>query len=531
MDGLDTGGFVGDQPGMGQGLSYVLPQSRTVGYFMQLANEMAQQNRDDAAAAAAAQQKQNELYAQRLYNEKTPQVASEFTKALQPKFDAHLQNMVNYHATTGQDPYSNPDLIKERNDNQALADSTQGLHTHAIALGTALADKSKNYTPESAKAVQSALNEYGENPTAYLPSMGGKLFPQLQQRDMDMNDATKLGHPVPLVSQSNGYTITAPNTHSHIVQGQQILTQPEFAPLMQKKYGVDPNVGDVFGQPSPTGGTIYPTDAPTVNAIADHILQNAAQPHYAATLQAAGIDPTDPHAKDKLTELATKQNLGYGRALTDFSKNLDAKVEQKKVRDYGEERLGISEANLTLAQQRLALQQEKEAKKGNTNNATQPLPDFSIPYNTNAEDNGFPLHAKNFVPLATAGKEFAGTPDIDVANGGKTTGPATSIQGKIAGVGDFPVFKSDGTPVQQQYVGKPNTAYRRMVLIEDKDGQHYLLDYNKLPANTKNSKPIREALGIFDKTPVGGDSPDDAQPIQQLPKQNKPIKGTKQSIW
>lgn len=358
MDAIDTGRFTGDQTGMGQGLAYVLPQSRSVGYFMQLANEKAQQRRDDAAELKAKQQKVNEEYANHVYQTKTPEIANEYTKWLQPKFDDLLGQMADYHTKTNQDPYTNPFFVKQFNDLSTVAKNTHEANLTHTAYAAQIADRSKNYTPESKQAGIDWLNAYHNDPVGnlYTPP------PPLQERNLDLNDAVKLGHANANVRSEGGYTITEPNSHNHVIQAQAILSQPEFAPLLQQN-GINPTVGDAFGQPNGHGGTIYPTDTPTVNAIADHIIQNAAQPHFAATLQAANIDPNDPHAKDKLTELVQRQNAGYGKVLGQFRDRLDANVETKKVPDYGEERLGISEANLELARQRLADMEAKQAEK------------------------------------------------------------------------------------------------------------------------------------------------------------------------
>lgn len=358
MDANAISGFTGDQSQQGQGLAYVLPQSRTTGYFMQLANEQAQQRRDDAALLAQQQQKANEQYAQHLYATKTPEIAKDYTQYLQPKFDDLLTQMADYHSKTGLDPYTNPDYIKQFNDLSTVAKNTHEANVQHTAYAAQLADKSKNYTPESKQAGIDWLNAYHKNPVSMLYSPP----PALEQRNLDMNDAIKLGHPNGGVQTINGYDINVPNRHGHIVQGQTILNQPEFAPLLQSR-GINPTIGDIGGIPNGTGGTLYPTDAPHVNAIADQILQNAQQPHYAATLHAAGIDPLDPHAKDKLTEIIQRQNAGYGKVYGEFADRLDADIAPSKRQNLGEDRLGISEANLELARQRLALQQEKEAQK------------------------------------------------------------------------------------------------------------------------------------------------------------------------
>src|ERR1700753_2274924 len=237
-DGEDLGGFTGDQSGMGQGLAYVLPQSRTTGYCMQLANERAQQARENAYALQAAQQKANEAYANHLYQFKTPEIANEYTKWLQPKFDYLLDSAAQYHAQTGQDPFTNPNFVRQTNDLNTVAKSTHQANLRATALWTALADKSKNYTPESKQAAQDWLQGYYKDPVSALY----QAPPTLQERNLDLNDAVKLGHPIANEVTQGGYNITTPNRHAHIVQGQEILNQPEFVPYLQSR-GINPTIG------------------------------------------------------------------------------------------------------------------------------------------------------------------------------------------------------------------------------------------------------------------------------------------------
>jgi hypothetical protein len=409
----ELSGFEGTNP---QAYSYVLPQSRTTGYFMQLANEKAQERRQQALYQQKLQEKANDEYAQHLYAYKTPEIANAYTKWLQPQFDDYLQKATEYHAQTGKDPFTNPTFIQHRNDLQTLANSTDQANKHATALATALADKSKNYSQESKQAATDWLNNYYKNPVGSLYSQP----PTLQQRDLDLNDAIKLGHATPMVMQQGGYMVTAPNTHNHVVQGQQILSQPEFEPLLQK-YGINTHVGDAFGVPNDKGGTIYPTDPAAVNVIADHVLQNAQQPHYAATLQAAGIDPADPHAKDKLTELVTQQNNGYGRVLNEFKNRLDANVESKKVRDYAPDRLALSQERLDLSRERF------EAAKDKQNAGLQATP-LTTNYVEPARTGGVP-EVQKWLDLAPKGQFKPGEkPTVSIQNGYQTINIPDQVQ-------------------------------------------------------------------------------------------------------
>lgn len=352
MESTDISGFEGDQTGMGQGLAYVLPQSRSVGYFMQLANERAHERRQDALLLQRRQQELNDQYAQHVYNTKTPEIAKNYTKFLQPKFDSLLGEMADYHARTGQDPYTNPEYVKQFNDLSTVAKNTHEANLAHTAYAAAIADKSKNYTPQSKQAGIDWLNAYQKDPVGNLYSSP----PQLEQRDLGLNDALKLAEPIPIKETIGGYNVVTPDRHKHVTQLQTILSQPEFAPLLQSN-GVNPNVGDVFSQPNGHGGTIYPTDAKSLNDMADHMILNSKQPHYVETFQVANIDPADPHAKDKLVELAQRQNAGYGRILNSGANELDAKVKSERIRNTADERLG-------LAYERLSLAQEKAAKAG-----------------------------------------------------------------------------------------------------------------------------------------------------------------------
>lgn len=530
MDGQDLSGFEGNETGNGQGLAYVLPQSRSVGYFMQLANEKAQETRDNAAALQQQQQKANEQNAQDFYNYHTPKIANEYTQWMQPQLNSYVKDAADFNAKTNGDYFRTPQGVQRRNDLETTANATQEKHLQMTQYATQIADRSKNYTPESKQAGIDYVNGYAKDPVNSLYTSP----PPLIERDLDLNDAIKLGHATADVSSQNGYTITAPNRHNHIVQGQAILSQPEFAPYLQSQ-GINPTVGDIGGIPNGTGGTVYPTDAPTVNTIADHIIQNAGQPHYAQTLAAAGIDPNDPHAKDKLTDLVTRQNSGYGKVLSGFADRLDANVEQKKVPDYNPERIEQGWMRIQDAEERHA---DAMAKKAKNNAAIDPQDISSVPYATNNQDSGggFNINARNFVPVKSSDVPFGANPDIDLTNGGKPQNLSPLSKFSIAGVGDFPLYKTSsgdiqaGTPVSAKTEDANNkygqVNYKRMVVLEGKDPNdntktvNYLMDYNKIPANVKNAKSFQEAVSKFDNTPIYGTQSQPTNSPKQIKSQN-----------
>src|SRR6185503_18626068 len=148
------------------------------GYFMQLAHEREQERRQQALRIQQLQQKANEEYANHLYQFKTPEIANEYTKWLQPKFDDLLQQASVFHAQTGRDPFTDPHFIQQTNDLNTVAKSTHQANLRATALGTALADKSKNYTPESKQAASNWLQQYYKDPVEALYNAP----PPLEQR-------------------------------------------------------------------------------------------------------------------------------------------------------------------------------------------------------------------------------------------------------------------------------------------------------------------------------------------------------------
>lgn len=149
---------------------------------------------------------------------------------------------------------------------------------------------------------------------------------------------------------------------------------------------------------------------------------------------------------------------------------------------------------------------------------TELIQDMKIPYHTYHENGdkseGFDLSVKNFVPISDANKTFAGNADIDMQKGGIVSKDKSAITGTIAGIADVPVATKDmvsdkvnikkGTPVNESITN--NREYKRMILItnKNKDGEteQYLVDYNKLPVNIKNSKIIKESLSKLEKTPI-----------------------------
>lgn len=125
------------------------------------------------------------------------------------------------------------------------------------------------------------------------------------------------------------------------------------------------------------------------------------------------------------------------------------------------------------------------------------------------------VNAKNFVGISLPNKNFAGAPALDLNTGKVVKGLAPSDDYSIVGVGDYPMYKAGYKHAGE--IAQPNfeqshpeaVQHQRMVLVQSK-GQfgapdnHFLVPYDKLPANVANQKDVRQTLSEFNKTPVYG---------------------------
>lgn len=145
-----------------------------------------------------------------------------------------------------------------------------------------------------------------------------------------------------------------------------------------------------------------------------------------------------------------------------------------------------------------------------TGSAAQPT-DISIPYN----EGNATVNARGYIPVSIPKKNFAGVPAYDLTSGQTLPQLQSSGDYSIVGVGNFPFISNpnakdnlgntlNGTVAQPNYQKQnPNSVKERaMIHVQSIDPvtkmtNDYLIDYNKLPQNVKNSKSVKEALSNF----------------------------------
>lgn len=331
-------GSIGTQTGIGQGLAYVLPQSRTEDYAFQLAQDDSKR----LAAAAAAQlkrgQAQEDAIAKQFAAQKLPALWSPYNKAVADASSSWQQKAATYNAATGKSPFTNPELMNEYNTNVV------GLGAKSKDFGdrvtkqysAALNDAGNKYTPESVKAVIDNYDAILKNPMGALD----KPLPELKVKPSSFTDLAKEIKPQVVENKTGSLNTTRPNREANIDQARTIvLNNPErWAPMLQKEFNVD-ITKPTFPLLSASGRNIYPTNDKAVEVIADKIL---ATPNGVQQVAEFGIDPADPYVKERFMDAIKKQNAGFGKYLSEAADNADARTKKSTARSYEGERMALA---------------------------------------------------------------------------------------------------------------------------------------------------------------------------------------------
>lgn len=329
-------GSLATNTGIGQGLAYVLPQSRAEEYAAQLVRDESKQMADSAAEQLKRQQALQNSIGKQFAAQKLPAFWSPYNKIINDNNTAWQQKAVDYMSKTGKSPFTNPDLIDERNRNvEGVALQSKELgDKYGKIYSAAVADAGNKFTPESVKQVLDAETEIKNNPMAYLD--GSKKLPELKTQPASFNDFAKLIDPVSVSSDNGALKTTRANRGSHIDQAlNTIMSNPtKWGGMALEEFGLD-LTKPTYPMVAKNGRKVYPTNTATVDAMADQILagQNAQ-----AELAQFGIDVADEFAKEKLVDAIKKQNQGLGKLLTQTADLADAKVDLKSERVYDAER-------------------------------------------------------------------------------------------------------------------------------------------------------------------------------------------------
>lgn len=361
-----TSGYTGDATsGIGQGLAFVLPEGKTAAYAMQLAQTHAQQLQDVARQKLQLQVKQQEQYQKDFKDQQLPKAFAPFDKQLNDRFNKWLQKGASQYATTGKNPYNDPDFMKDYNDN-VLTPARQSLElgqNYTKLRAIAETDPTNKYSKESKQSVIDYEKKIKDDPFSALT----QPLPQLVETPATADDLAKTLKAVPIKTDDGRWETKGPDSSSHKAQAFAALVgDPKWHPLLQQ-YGYNPDLPDfgVYTDPkSSTGKRVWYTNPTYTEHMADQILESPADPKSQNILKALGIDPVnDKFAREKLQHAISDQNAAMGRAVNDIAARKDAEVPVERQRKFGEERLDLAERNYELATERLKFSKEKQDAK------------------------------------------------------------------------------------------------------------------------------------------------------------------------
>lgn len=312
-------GFIGNSTnGIGQGLAFVLPQSNTEKYAMQLG----QQHAADLRAAAIAQQKQQQELQAQYQNDfaaqKLPEYWATAGKPINDAFTKYQQDAANYMAQNGKSPFGNPDFTKQFNDTVLLParQSKEIEQAGSKLIPMIAADHDNKFTEDSKQNVLKWWDAAQKDPS----SVFGQPIPQLQGMPSDINAFNKLIKPVSIKNDNGTISTTVPDASSMMQQAYVNSVDPRWNNLKKTQYGIDPELGDIGGVYNPQGKRVWYTNPVATQHITQGVLDNPTEPHNAEIITKLGIQPTDPYAFEKIQAAITKQNAGYGKFISDAGK-------------------------------------------------------------------------------------------------------------------------------------------------------------------------------------------------------------------
>lgn len=156
----------------------------------------------------------------------------------------------------------------------------------------------------------------------------------------------------------------------------------------------------------------------------------------------------------------------------------------------------------------------REAEASGLGNGAGDAQNINIPF-SNGKGN---LTATSYVPLSLSKKNFAGSPAWDLNTGKKVPALTSSSDYEIVGIGNFPIIKSNTTKDKSLWgaIAQPDFKKRNPKAVQDTPGVQvqivqdgvtydYIVPYDRLPENIKNSKPVRDALAKFKPAQSTGD--------------------------
>lgn len=324
-------GFIGNgTSGIGQGLAFILPQSRTEQYAMQLGQQRAAEMRATALAQQKRQQQLVDQYQKDFSSAKLPEYWATAGKPINEAFNKYQTDAANYMAQTGKNPFKNPDFIKQYNDNVLLParQSKEVEQAGSKLIPLIAADHDNRFTEQSKQDVLKWWEGAQKDPSSAF----GQPAPQLQGTPSGIQDFYKGIKPVSVKSDNGTISTTTADKSAMMSQAYELANDPRWNNLKKAQYGIDPDLGDIGSVFNKDGKRVWYTNPKATEYIAQSVLDNPKEAHNAEIITKLNISPDDPYAVQKIQEAIVKQNTGYGKLISDAGKYGESLV--SKSRDY-----------------------------------------------------------------------------------------------------------------------------------------------------------------------------------------------------
>ncbi|AIM37372.1 hypothetical protein KO02_12225 [Sphingobacterium sp. ML3W] len=345
-------GMMGNATGqIGQGLAYVLPETKSDKFFLQQSIESRDNMYKQLLQQDKMRQERSALIDKTIrdkYN--SPDNWTPFNNTVRDKWGAWNQEAVALKAK-GIDPTNDPNMLKKYDEITRTAKYSNDLKEQYVRLQNAMLNNPDKYDGIEMKRVQDEYDELMRNPTTWYDQ--GKRFSNMKAKDPSFDDLLKGMKGAELKNNDGTWETVAADINGNKSQVlAKIMADPQkwTGPAMQQ-FGVNTGVLPYFM------GDNIPTDDASIRKMTEGIMNSSSKEAF---LEKANI-ANDDHAGERLYEEITKTNKGYDNMISTLASGLNAGVGSGKKRVYEGERVQLAREAGSRANQSLAISQERLA--------------------------------------------------------------------------------------------------------------------------------------------------------------------------
>ena len=284
------------------------------------------------------------------------------------------------------------------------------------------------------------------------------------------------------------------------------ISDPRAAIHLQRQIGS--SIQDVPG----VGNSLLPetSDIEALKKANDDIYRS---PQFQRELLENGINSYDSKEYENFIDRKARRQ---SEAYRNFNSYIDTKTKEVAAKQGITHDRGYNFAwrNHQIQEERLRLAKDRDARdRANESEGSVQPRNVNLPYNEGKAN----VNVKDFVGLSIPAKNFAGSPAYNMKTGERIPALASSNDYEVVGVGNFPFISDNvrdnngknlnGTLAQPDYEAKAGNGIisdKPMVHVQQRKNlggvtvtNDYLVPYDRLPENVRNSKSVKQALSGF----------------------------------